>query len=67
MKAKMPDKPPEAANYLCTKCGKQFAFRMGDLVCPKCSSDKRSDFVPIFVKSDPQEDSMYTSDDFPGG
>lgn len=67
MKARMSGKSPEAANYLCTKCGKEFAFRSGSLTCPKCESHKRSDFVPIYMKNDPEEEGMYTDGDFHGG
>lgn len=67
MKAKMLDKQPEAAKYLCTRCEKQFVYRKGSLACPRCSNSKRDELVPIYLKNDPEEENMYTNDDWHGG
>lgn len=67
MKAKMSKKPPEASKYLCTHCNHQFSYKGGRLSCPSCGSTDKVDFVPIDVLDDPEEDSLYTADDFHGG
>lgn len=67
MKAKMSNKPPETARYMCMQCNKQFAFNKGDLMCPNCGNRKRSELVPIYMKNNHAEDNMYTSEDFHGG
>jgi phage FluMu protein Com len=67
MKAKMPAKPAEKATYLCNKCNKQFQFASGDLKCPSCGNQNKTDLVIIYIKDDPKEEHLYTKDDFVGG
>ncbi|MFA6209013.1 MAG: hypothetical protein WCT03_07825 [Candidatus Obscuribacterales bacterium] len=67
MKAKMPNKPSEAATYLCNKCSKQFKFEQGTLICPSCQNTNKTDLVVISMKDNPEENQMYTEDDFLGG
>ena len=67
MKARMPNKPAEAATYLCNKCSKQFKFEEGSLVCPKCGTANKTDLVVISIKDNPDENMLYTEDDFLGG
>jgi len=67
MKAKMPNKPAEAATYSCNKCSKQFKFEQGALICPNCQNANKSDLVVISMKDNPEESQLYTDDDFLGG
>ena len=67
MKAKMPNKPPESAKYMCMQCNKEFIFGKGDLNCPSCGNKKQSELVPIDVRNNSAEESMYTSADWHGG
>lgn len=67
MKAKMPNKPAEAATYICNVCRCQFRLDGGELVCPKCKNAKRSDFAIVDIRDNPQEEKMYTEDDWHGG
>lgn len=67
MKAKMSNKAPETAKYMCMQCNKQFVFNQGDFKCPSCGNQKKSELVAIDVRSNPTEDNMYTSQDFLGG
>lgn len=67
MKAKMPQKPPETARYLCMRCNQEFDFRGGTMSCPVCGNTRKSEFVPIDVRNDPDEEQMYTPDDWHGG
>jgi Zn finger protein HypA/HybF involved in hydrogenase expression len=67
VKAKMSNKPSEAATYLCNKCNTQFNHVQGKLVCPSCSNTNKTDLVVISIKDDPDENQLYTEDDFLGG
>ncbi len=67
MKAKMPNKPSEAATYLCNKCDKQFKFEQGNLVCPRCKNGDKTELVVISIKDNLEENQLYTEDDFLGG
>lgn len=67
MKAKMPNKPTEAAKYLCMNCNTQFLFQTGQLICPSCKNSRRSELVAIDIRDNPQEENMYTPDDWHGG
>ena len=67
MKAKMSNKPPETAEYMCMKCNKQFTFSSGELLCPSCGNKNRSELVPTHVNNNPAEEKMYTNDDWHGG
>jgi hypothetical protein len=67
MKAKMPNKPAEAATYSCNKCSAQFKFEQGALTCPKCKNTNKNEMVVISMKDNPEESQLYTDDDFPGG
>lgn len=67
MKAKMSNKSSEAATYLCNKCSKQFQFDQGSLACPRCKNADKTDLVVISIKDNPEENQLYTEDDFLGG
>lgn len=67
MKAKMPNKPSEAATYLCNKCSMQFAFEQGNLLCPRCQNSDKTELVVISIKDNLDENQLYTEDDFLGG
>jgi hypothetical protein len=65
MKAKMPQKPAESAQYLCIWCDCSFPFEQGILVCPNCGNNK--DLVAIHVENNPDEQMLYAKDEFHGG
>ncbi len=67
MKAKMPNKPSEAATYLCNKCNMQFVFEQGNLLCPRCQNSDKTELVVISIKDNLEENQLYTEDDFLGG
>lgn len=67
MKAKMPNKPTEAARYVCMRCETEFDFRRGDLLCPSCQNTNKTELVPIDVRNYPPEENLYTEDDWHGG
>ncbi len=67
MKAKMENKPAEAGKYLCSVCSTKFRFESGTLNCPKCGTLTPGNMVRIDVRNDPDEEKMYTEDDFIGG
>jgi len=72
MKAKMRKgtKVPESGEYLCQKCNKRFIFEGTDpskLVCPNCGASKLEDLVPIYMENNPEEEQMYSKDDWQGG
>lgn len=67
MKAKMSNKVPEQAIYSCLECNNQFRYKEGKLVCPRCKNTERSELVPVFMRNDRTEESLYTSDDWHGG
>jgi rRNA maturation endonuclease Nob1 len=69
MKAKMGrgQKPPEPGNYQCQKCNSRFQPNKDSLVCPQCGNAKAEELVPIYMEEDPEEEQMYSKDDFRGG
>lgn len=67
MHAKMPNKPAEVGQYLCSICDKTFGFKQGQLECPRCGNSIKSDLVRINVPNDPEEEKLYTKDDWHGG
>lgn len=67
MKAKMENKPAEAGKYLCNVCSTKFRYESGTLTCPKCGTLTPDNMVRIDVRNDPDEEKMYTEDDFIGG
>lgn len=67
MKAKMENKPAEAGKYLCNVCNTKFGYQTGTLTCPKCGTLTPENLVRIDVRNDPDEEKMYTDDDFIGG
>lgn len=71
MKAKMPpgEKIPEAAEYLCKKCETRFYFSElnDELVCPSCGTADQTELVPVYMENDPQEEEMYSEDDWGQG
>lgn len=67
MKAKMENKPAETGKYLCQVCNTKFRYETGTLTCPKCGTLTPDNMVRIDVRNDPEEERMYTEDDFLGG
>ena len=67
MKAKMSNKPSEAATYLCNMCSTQFKYVQGKLFCPSCFNTNKTDLVVISIKDDPDENQLYSECDFLGG
>jgi len=73
MKAKMKKgtKVPESGDYQCQKCNQKFTFTgtTADqvIVCPKCSTSSLDDLIPIYMENDPEEEQLYSKDDWHGG
>lgn len=69
MKAKMPHKPTEQWTYLCNVCDTTFYVGRGPILlkCPHCQNTNPTDFVAIYVPDNPEENKMYTEDDWHGG
>jgi hypothetical protein len=69
MHAKMPQdsKVGERGEYLCQRCETKFWFRGEELICPNCRNQDRTELVPFYVESDPQEEQMYNDKEFGQG
>jgi transcription initiation factor IIE alpha subunit len=72
MKAKMKKglKPPESGEYQCQKCNQRFNFtgtNADDLVCPKCGESSLENLIPIYMENNPEEEQLYSEDDWHGG
>jgi uncharacterized Zn finger protein (UPF0148 family) len=52
---------------LCNVCSTKFRYESGTLTCPKCGTLTPENMVRIDVRNDPDEEKMYTEDDFIGG
>lgn len=67
MNPTMEGKPPTQGEYYCTSCSICFRLAAGPLQCPQCLDAVRDDFVLIYVREVPEEETMHTPDDFAGG
>lgn len=72
MKAKMNKglKVPESGEYQCQRCNRRFIITgksEEQLICPQCKDSNPQDLVPIYMENDPEEEQLYSKDDWQAG
>ncbi len=70
MKAKLPEAERTfgcGTKYLCIWCDTEFFKQADKISCPNCTNSDMKDILPIYLENDPQEESLYCADEFPGG